>query len=117
MKPTGRIKVVGELLDLPLLDKDQRWCGIVDDIEFEGHAGGEMRIHALLVGPGAYQGRLPAWLFWIVRMIAGDRLARIPLGEIETIGSAVHLKCSAEKVGLHVVENRIRAWIPRKGAI
>ena len=36
---------------------------------------------------------------------------------IKTISSAVHLKCAAEDVGLHKVEDRVRAWIPRKGAL
>ena len=33
MTPDGPIKLVSQLLDLPLLDKDKRWCGVVDDIE------------------------------------------------------------------------------------
>jgi hypothetical protein len=116
MRPAGPIKLVSQLIDLPLVDKDDRWCGIVDDVEFEGEPGKDMRIKALLAGPGAYRGRMPAWMFWIVRMIAGDRVTRVPFDEIETIRSAVHLKCPAEEIGLHRVENRVRAWIPRKGA-
>jgi hypothetical protein len=117
MKPTGPIKLVSQLIDLPLVDKDDRWCGVVDDVELEGTAGKELRIKALLVGPGAYKGRMPAWLFWFVRHIAGERTTRVPFAEIETIGSAVHLKCPAEEVGLHKVDDRVRAWIPRKGAL
>jgi hypothetical protein len=117
MKPTGPIKLVSQLLDLPLVDKDERWCGVVDDVEFDGGAGKPMRIKALLVGPGAYEGRMPAWIFWLSGKVAGTRISRVPLDEIETISSAVHLKCPAEKVGLHVVEDKVRAWIPRKGAL
>ena len=117
MKPDARIKLVSELLDLPLVDKDGRWCGIVDDIEFSGGAGKVTRIAALLVGPGAYARRMPAWLFALVRLVAGDRLTRVPLGKIDHIASAVHLGCRAEQVGLHKVEDRFRAWIPRKGAL
>ena len=117
MKPTGPIKLVSQLVDLPLVDKDGRWCGVVDDVEFEGAPGKELRVKALLVGPGAYKGRMPAWLFWVVRKLAGDRISRVPLGEVEKISAAVHLKCAAEDVGLHKVEDRVRAWIPRKGAM
>lgn len=117
MKPTGPLKLASQLLDLPLVDKDDRWCGIVDDVELAGRPGAEMRIKALLVGPGAYAGRMPAWLFRVVRRIAGDRVSRVPVGQIETIGSAVQLKCPAERLGLHVVEDRVRTWIPRKGAM
>ena len=117
MKPTGRIKLVGQLIDLPVVDKDQRWCGVVDDIEFAGSAGSKAAIKALLIGPGAYRNRLPVWLAWLVEKIAGNRISRVPMRQIENIGSAVHLKCPAEKVGLHHVEDRVRTWIPRKGAL
>ena len=117
MKPSGPLKLVSQLIDLPLLDKDDRWCGVVDDIEFVGTPGKQTRIKALLVGPGAYRGRMPSWMFWLVRQIAGSRITRVPFNEIESIAAAVHLKCPAEKIGLHVVEDRVRRWIPRKGAM
>jgi sporulation protein YlmC with PRC-barrel domain len=117
MKPTDSLKLVSELLDLPILDKDGRACGIVDDVEFAGAPGKKTVIKALLVGPGAYRGRMPGWAFAVVRAVAGDRVTRVPFEEIETIGSAVKLKCTATQVGLHRVENRVRRWIPRKGAM
>jgi hypothetical protein len=117
MKPTGPVKLVSQLIDLPLVDKDDRWCGVVDDVEFDGAPGKELRIKALLAGPGAYEGRMPRWLFWLVTKLTGDRISRVPFDEIATISAAVHLRCPAEKVGLHRVEDRVRAWIPRKGAL
>ena len=36
MKPSGKLKLVSELLDLPIQDKDGRACGIVDDVELAG---------------------------------------------------------------------------------
>jgi sporulation protein YlmC with PRC-barrel domain len=117
MKPTGPIKLVSQLIDLPLVDKDERWCGVVDDIELDGGAGRETRIKALLVGPGAYKGRMPGWMYWLVEKVAGSHIARVPLDEIEKISSAVHLKCAAEKLGLHITEDKVRSWIPRKGAM
>jgi hypothetical protein len=117
MKPSAPIKLISQLLDLPLLDKDDRWCGVVDDVEFDGSAGKETRVRALLVGPGAYRGRMPGWMFWLVRKIAGDRIARVPVNAIDRIASAVHLNCTAEELKLHKVEDRVRAWIPRLGAL
>jgi hypothetical protein len=117
MKANAPIKLVSQLLDLPLLDKDDRWCGVVDDIELEGSAGKETRLKALLVGPGAYKGRMPSWMFWLVRKIAGDRIARVPVKSIDRIASAVHLNCAAEELKLHVVENEVRGWIPRWGVL
>jgi hypothetical protein len=117
MKPTGPLKLVGQLIDLPLIDKDGRWCGIVDDIELEGEPGEQMHLKALLVGPRAYRGRMPPALFWFARKLAGDHLSRVPIGKVATISSAVHLSCSAEQVGLHRVEDKVRSWIPRWGAL
>ena len=117
MNLKNRIKLVSQLLDLPIIDKDERWCGIVDDVEFSGGAGKELRVKALLVGPGAYDRRLPSWLFAFVRMIAGDRLVRVPAEEVIEIGSVVKLRCGAEQLKLHEVEDKVRAWIPRRGAM
>jgi hypothetical protein len=117
MKPDGPIKLVSQLLDLPLEDADGRWCGVVDDVAFSAGPGKEARIEALLVGPGAYKGRLPAWMFAIVRVIAGDHIARVPLDKIDRIASAVHLNCAAEDLKLHIVEDKVRRKIPRWGAL
>ena len=117
MKPGGKLKLVSELLDLPIHDKDGRACGIVDDVELAGRAGEKTIVKALLVGPSAYRGRVPGWAFAMVRAVAGDRMTRVPFAEIDTIDSVVKLKCTATEVGLHQVENRVRRWIPRKGAM
>jgi sporulation protein YlmC with PRC-barrel domain len=117
MKPSDPIKLVAELLDLPIMDKDGRYCGIVDDVELKGSAGKEMRLDSLLVGPGAYRGRMPRWAFAFVRMIAGDRITRVPVNQVAKIHTVVTLKCRAEQVGLHEVEDRVRGWIPKTGAL
>lgn len=117
MNVSDPIKLVSQLIDLPIIDKDERWCGIVDDIELEGGARKAMRLKALLVGPGAYQGRMPRWMFWVTRKIAGDRMARVPTNEIIEIGAVVKLRSRAEKLGLHVAEDQVRAWIPHVGAM
>ena len=117
MRPTDRIKLVADLLDLPIQDKEGRYCGIVDDVELTGSVGKEMRLAGLLVGPGAYQGRLPAWSYWLVRKIAGDRMVRIDIASVEQVRSVVQLNRSADTAKLHAVENRVRAWIPKKGAL
>ena len=117
MNLKDKVKLVSQLIDLPIVDKDDRWCGIVDDVELDGEAGKAMRVQALLVGPGAYSGRMPAWLFAIVRKVAGDRVARVPAGEIAEIGSVVKLGCTAEELSLHRTEDKVRSWIPRWGAM
>ena len=117
MKPDGRLKLVSQLLDLPLIDRNGEYCGIVDDVELKGSAGMDATIDALLVGPGAYKGRMPGWAMACVRAIAGDRITRVPIDEVESIKSFVQLKTTANALGLHRSENRARRWIPKHGAM
>lgn len=117
MNLTGRVKLVSQLLDLPIIDKDERWCGIVDDVELEGTPGKAMRVKALLVGPGAYKSRIPGWMFWLIGKVAGERMTRVPASEIIEIGAVVKLKSKAESLGLHEAEDELRPWIPRVGAM
>ena len=117
MTPDGALKLVSELLDLPLIDRDGKYCGIVDDVEFRGRPGRSLEVKALLVGPGAYAGRLPAWAMWLVRGTAGNRIVRVPFERVVTIGSAVYLDGSAKDLGLHRSEERAGRWIPRAGAL
>ena len=117
MKVTDPVKLVSQLLDLPIVDKDGDWCGVVDDIEFDGSVGKETRIKALLVGPGAYTGRMPGWMFWITRKIAGDRMVRVPPMEIAEIGPVVKLKSTAKKLKLGQTDDEVRPWIPHAGAM
>jgi sporulation protein YlmC with PRC-barrel domain len=116
MTPDSPIKLVSELLDLPLIDNEGTYCGIVDDVELTGGPGRELKLKALLVGPGAYSGRLPAWAMWLVNGIAGDRLVRVPMDKVRTITDSVHLECPGRDLGLHKAEAHAGAWIPRKGA-
>lgn len=117
MKPTGRVKLVSQLLDLPLIDRNGEYCGIVDDIELTGAAGKDAALAALLVGPGAYAGRLPEWAMALVRKLAGDGVTRVPIDQVEAIKSFVQLKATANELGLHKTENRARRWIPKRGAL
>jgi sporulation protein YlmC with PRC-barrel domain len=117
MNPDSQIKLVSELLDLPLFDKEENYCGVVDDVELEGAPGKPLRLKALLVGPGAYKGRLPRWAMWLVTKIAGDRVTRVPLDKVRTIGSAVHMECPGRDLGLHKSEAVAGRWLPRRGAL
>ena len=117
MTPESPIKLVSELLDLPLIDSEGKYCGIVDDVEFTGGAGRDLELKALLVGPGAYQGRLPAWVYWLVRKIAGDRVTRVPIGKVRSITSAVHLEGAGRDLGLDKSERAAGRWIPHRWAM
>lgn len=117
MKPSNRIKLFGGLRDLPILDKDGRYCGVVDDIEIDEKASGPPTIACLLVGPGAYRGRLPAWAMQLVAIFAGMRITRVPWDAVARIDSCVTLIGTADSYGLHRSENRARSFIPKWGAM
>ncbi|MDB5710233.1 MAG: hypothetical protein JWL96_2303 [Sphingomonas bacterium] len=117
MKPDGSLKLVGGVRDLQIVDADGVKCGIVDEIEFEGAAGGPLRIKAILVGPGAYRDRLPRWVLWVVWRIAGDRVVRVPWAQVAHIGSMVKLAIPARQLGLMRSEDRARRYVPRVGAL
>jgi sporulation protein YlmC with PRC-barrel domain len=117
MTPDSPIKLVSELLDLPLYDNEGKYCGIVDDVELSGGPGKDLKLRALLVGPGAYAGRLPDWAMRLVKLVAGDRLTRIPMEKVRTIGTTVHLECPGRDLGLHKSETKAGRWIPQRGAL
>jgi sporulation protein YlmC with PRC-barrel domain len=117
MTPDSPIKLVSELLDLPLFDTEGKYCGIVDDVELEGAPGKPLKLNALLVGPGAYAGRMPAWAMWLVKRIAGDRITHVPMDKVRSIGTAVHLECPGRDLGLHKSETAAGKWVPRWGAL
>jgi len=117
MTPDGRIKLVADFLDLPLIDSQGSYCGIVDDVELTGGAGKELELKVLLVGPGAYAGRLPRWARWLVENLAGNRVTRVPMDRIRTISDSVHLDRPGYELGLHKSEAAAGKWIPRRGAL
>jgi len=110
VKPDGSLKLLAEVRDLQIVDKDGKNCGICDDIELEGKPGGALTIKALLVGPGAYEGRIPKWLFWLVKRMAGSRVTKVPWSAVDKISARIFLNVPGETVGLRVVENR---WVRR----
>jgi sporulation protein YlmC with PRC-barrel domain len=117
MKPDGPIKLVSQLLDLPIVDSDGRHCGIVDDVELAGKAKEHLAVKSLLVGPGAYGGRLPRWAMIVVRMSAGNHIARVPWNKVRSIGATVQLTIPGPTLGLLKSEDRAERWIPHKGAL
>ena len=117
MTPDSPIKLVSELLDLPLYDNEGKYCGIVDDVELSGGPGKDLKLKALLVGPGAYAGRMPRWAMTIVKLVAGDRITRVPMDKVRTIGSAVDIECPGRSLGLHKSETAAGRWIPEGGAL
>jgi hypothetical protein len=111
MKPEGALKLVGEVRDLQIVDSEGSHCGIADDIECKGQPGKELVLNALLVGPGAYENRLPKWAYALIKTLFGDRLVRIPWGEIEHVTGHITLKKPGATYGLLKTERRFAAIV------
>jgi sporulation protein YlmC with PRC-barrel domain len=107
MKRDAAMKLASEVRDLQIVDCDGRNCGICDDIEFAGGAGEALEVKALLVGPGAYSGRLPRWAFTLVKWVAGTHMMRVPWEKVDKVTARIYLTECGEGLGLHRVEDRL----------
>ena len=112
MKRDGYLKLVGEVRDMQIVDCDGARCGIADDIEFDD-LGKTLKVKALLVGPGAYRGRLPAWAQAVVKWIASERVTRVPWDAVLRITSDIRLEKEAAHYGLRVVERDLERRMSR----
>jgi sporulation protein YlmC with PRC-barrel domain len=116
VKPTDRLHLVADVRDLQIVDSEGACCGIVDDIELEGEAGGTLAVKALLVGPGAWRGRLSRPLLWLLQRLAGKHVVRVPWSQVKQISSTVTLASTARQLGLARSEERARRMLPKLGS-
>ena len=110
MKPEGPLKLVGEVRDLQIIDSDGVHCG---DIEFKGKASETLELSALLVGPGAYQHRLPKWVDALITFFFGDRLVKVPWSEVNHVTGHITLKNHGASYGLLQTERRFEAIVKK----
>jgi sporulation protein YlmC with PRC-barrel domain len=94
------LHLIEQILDREILDSQFLPCGKIDDLELEGEPGKNLRVTAILTGPGAWAPRLPAFARWIAERIAGKNVVRIPWEQVKGIGSHIQLKSGAEELGL-----------------
>jgi sporulation protein YlmC with PRC-barrel domain len=113
MRRDDPLKLLSEVRDLQIVDRDGRNCGICDDIELEGGPGDALKVAALLVGPGVYARRLPQWASRLAAKVAGRRVTRVPWGAIEKISGRIFLSVTAETLGLRKTEDRLQTLFRR----
>jgi sporulation protein YlmC with PRC-barrel domain len=111
-----------ELLDRQLVDGDGRLAGKVDDLELTdpGEHLEPPYVTAILTGPDALTGRLHTrfgrWLRQLgLRLQAPDRQRpfRVPLNQVEAIGSSVRLRVTAGQPGTGGGQGWVRQLIGR----
>lgn len=107
------IHLVRDVVDHEVVDAHQLPCGVVDDIELDFVPGRGFRPVALLLGPGAWQRRLPTWIAAIARWISGTDETRVPWSEIAYIGERVALRRTAVELGLGGADRKWGARLAR----
>jgi hypothetical protein len=115
-----RLDAALELLDRQLVDKDGRLAGKVDDLELTdpGDILEQPRVTAILTGPDALAGRLHTrfgrWLQGVVlRLLARQAPSRVPLGQVEAIGSSIRLRVAAGRLDTGQGWTRqLVSWLP-----
>ncbi len=112
MSDQSEIDLALGVLDHQLVDRDGRRCGKVDDLELAGVESGNARVTAILVGPAAWRGR--GRLGRLLAAAARSREpARVAWREVARVDSAVHLRSSAEELGLGAGDRRAERWLQR----
>jgi sporulation protein YlmC with PRC-barrel domain len=113
MRRDDPLKLLSEVRDLQIVDRDGRNCGICDDVELDGGPGEALKVAALLVGPGAYGHRLPNWLSRGIVKLAGHRVTRVPWSAVDKISGRIYLAVLAETLGLRKTEDRLQTLFKR----
>jgi hypothetical protein len=97
-------KLIKAYRDLPIGDRDDELCGIVDDIEMAETEPGIWEMTALIVGPGAWPRRRPRWL---TGLLSGRRQVRVDAADVASTGVSVRLLKRADELGLAPVEHAL----------
>jgi sporulation protein YlmC with PRC-barrel domain len=113
MSTSGELDLAYGVLDHQLVDSEGRRCGKVDELELDGKAGENLRVVALLVGPGAWRARLPGPLPRLAGRLFARQVVRGPWEAVESVEAAVHLSNTASELGLGRGDDRWRKRIAR----
>jgi hypothetical protein len=103
------------LLDSDLLDSEERRCGKVDDVEIEGKPGEPAHLNAIVVGPGAWPGRLPRVLRGPAKRLFAKEVVRVSWSAVDDITAVVKLNRPANELRLGRGDDRARPlleWLP-----
>jgi sporulation protein YlmC with PRC-barrel domain len=99
------------VLDLQLVDCEDRRCGRVDDIELEEDG----TVVALLSGYAAWPDRVPRRLAPFLARLLGrpnrERdVVRVPWEAVDRVGPYIHLRVKATDLGLGAGDDELR-WL------
>ncbi|HZS08730.1 MAG TPA: hypothetical protein VFD58_28100 [Blastocatellia bacterium] len=104
------LDIVRHVLDHQLLDSNYVECGKVDDVELEGGPG-ELKVTAIITGPGATADRLPGLLRSLAQKVFSRHVTRVPWQEVAVITSEIKLRSRAENLGLDEADKKLAGWL------
>lgn len=104
MRANQSAAIVRAFRDLAVVDREDRNCGIVDDVEVAEVEPGIWELKALFIGPGAWARRRPRWL---TRWFANHRMVRIEAADVASATSNVRLARNATELGLARIERAL----------
>lgn len=107
------LDVLRQVLDHEVVDANNVPCGMVDDIEMECSPGKQLRVTALLIGPGAWADRLPRMVGKLAAKVFGRHTTRVPWSEISVITERIKLKTRASELGLGKADRKAGKWISK----
>jgi sporulation protein YlmC with PRC-barrel domain len=99
-----------DLLDHELVDSNGVSCGMVDDVVLEASPR-NLKVVALLAGPGAWAPRLPALARVAVQMLKGTARVRVAFEEVVEVAEVIRLRHPATELGLGIVDRRVGGWL------
>ena len=110
------LRVARGLLDHQLLDPEERRCGNVDDVLFEGGPGERLVVVAIVSGPGAWRSRLPrSWrpVAWLLERLWGTGETQVPWSDVHDVAATVELRRTARELGLARGDDIAGRWFDR----
>jgi hypothetical protein len=94
------IDLAYRILDLDLVDSEERRCGKVDDLEFDGEPGGPVYVAAIVSGGSALRERFPRRLRNAGGLLFRGEATRVGWSEVEDFDSRIELRSTAADLGL-----------------
>ena len=109
-----QLDLIYRLMDLDLLDSDERRSGKVDDLELDGEPGSATYVSAIVTGPGAMHRRLPRRLRGLGARLFGDKTVRVAWSDVDELDAGdVRLAKPADELDLAVGDRRLAPLFER----
>jgi sporulation protein YlmC with PRC-barrel domain len=109
----GPLDLALTVLDRQLIDREGRKCGRVDDIELSGQPGQPLIVDSLVVGAGAWQGRVRPPIWRLLSRLGGNQVVEVPWSEVCGVTHVVKLQSTAAELGLARGDARAGALLGR----